>query len=245
MIQKQVTYERLDKLLSRLGYGSRNDVRYWLKEGWVTVQGSVPKSPSERVDVDTVEIEGAPLDHPHGLTIIYHKPLGSVCSHKESGRLVYDDFPARWKERKPAFSCVGRLDKETSGLLFLTDDGQLNHQITSPKYHVPKRYDVYLAEALRGNEAELFAKGTLMLDGDDTPCLPAELIVHDARHVEVVLQEGRYHQVRRMFAAVGNHVEGLARTHVGALSLADLALPAGGYCVIAPEQLLNAILGVK
>ena len=118
--------ERLDKLLSNLGYGARKDVRYWIKEGWITVDGKPAKSPAQKVTADQVLLDEKPLDHPDGLTIMYHKPLDTVCSRKENGRLIYADFPDRWIDRKPPLSAVGRLDKETSGLLIVTDDGQLN-----------------------------------------------------------------------------------------------------------------------
>jgi len=221
--------ERLDRLLSRLGYGSRSDVKVWIRQGLISVDGKTPSSASQKVDASQVLIEGNPMDHPAGLTVIYHKPLGAVCSHRESGRLIYDDFPARWADRKPALSSVGRLDKETSGLLILTDDGQLNHHITSPKNHISRTYAVTLDSPLKGNEADIFARGTLMLKEDDKPCLPAELSIIDEHHISLVLHEGRYHQVRRMFAAVGNHVTELCRTHIGTLSLESTGLAPGEY----------------
>jgi len=221
--------ERLDRLLSRLGYGSRSDVKVWIRQGLISIDGKTPSSASQKVDASQVLIEGQPMDHPAGLTVIYHKPLGAVCSHRESGRLIYDDFPARWVDRKPALSSVGRLDKETSGLLILTDDGQLNHHITSPKNHISRTYAVTLDSPLKGDEADVFASGALMLKEDDKPCLPAELSIIDEHHVSLVLHEGRYHQVRRMFAAVGNHVTGLCRSHIGALSLESTGLTPGEY----------------
>ena len=221
--------ERLDRLLSRLGYGSRSDVKVWIRQGLISVDGKTPSSASQKVDASQVLIEGNPMDHPAGLTVIYHKPLGAVCSHRESGRLIYDDFPARWADRKPALSSVGRLDKETSGLLILTDDGQLNHHITSPKNHISRTYAVTLDSPLKGNEVDIFASGTLMLKEDDKPCLPAELSIIDEHHISLVLHEGRYHQVRRMFAAVGNHVTELCRTHIGTLSLESTGLAPGEY----------------
>ncbi|OIQ00224.1 MAG: 16S rRNA pseudouridine(516) synthase [Zetaproteobacteria bacterium CG2_30_46_52] len=235
--------ERLEKLMSRLGYGSRKDVPYWIKEGWLTVNGEKPTSPSQKVFADEVRLEGEQLDAPDGLSVVYHKPLGVVCSRKEVGRLIYDDLPERWLERKPALSSVGRLDKETSGLLILTDDGNLNHYLTSPKNHISKTYAVTLAEPLQGNEVDLFAAGTLMLEADDKPCLPAELTVTGENTATIVLHEGRYHQVRRMFAAVGNHVASLKRTHTGKLGLEGLGLAAGEYRVIEADDLMALIEG--
>jgi len=234
--------ERLDKLLSRLGYGSRRDVKGWIREGWIEVGGVPASSPAQKACADNVYLEGSPLDHPDGLTVIYHKPTGSVCSHKEQGKLIYEDFPDRWNHRKPALNSVGRLDKETSGLLILTDDGALNHALTSPKRHISKSYVVSLAEALPASVVDTFASGTLMLEEDDRPCLPAELVIIDSNHVRLTLHEGRYHQVRRMFAAVGNHVETLHRSHIGDLDLKQTGLMPGEYRSIRPDELMALII---
>jgi len=243
MQKKGQKKERLEKILANLGYGVRKDVTYWVRAGWVTINGVPAKSASQKVLASEVMLEGKPLDHPYGLTLVYHKPVGAVCSRKEEGRLIYDDFPERWKDRKPALSSVGRLDKDTSGLLILTDDGLLNHQITSPKKHVSRTYRVELAEPLRGEEVVSFASGRLMLDGEDTPCLPAELTINSECEATVVLHEGRYHQVRRMFGALGNRVVALQRTHIGQLSLAAMQLDAGCYESISSELLLQKIHG--
>ncbi len=237
--------ERLDKLLANLGYGARKDVRHWIKAGWITVDGKPAISPAQKVLADQVRLEGKQLDHPDGLTIIYHKPLGAVCSRKENGRLIYADFPTRWIDRKPPLSSVGRLDKDTSGLLIITDDGQLNHQLTSPKRHISKTYAVTLHQPLDGSEVARFASGTLMLEDDDRPCLPAELSIGSETEAELILHEGRYHQVRRMFAAIGNHVTGLKRTHIGALSLQQTGLAAGEYTTTTPAELMCLITADK
>ncbi|HKJ83877.1 MAG TPA: pseudouridine synthase [Mariprofundaceae bacterium] len=233
------TTERVDRLLSRLGYGSRRDVRQWIKQGRITCEGEALRSPSTHVGPDTMRFDGEPLDHPDGITLIYHKPVGATCSHKEHGRLIYDDFPERWQQRNPPLTSIGRLDKDTSGLLILTDDGQLNHTISSPKHHIPKTYQVTLASPLRGDETESFAAGTLLLDSETTPCLPAKLHPLSAKEAELTIHEGRYHQVRRMFVAVGNHVSALHRSHIGRLGLDDL--PPGHYRLMTPHELLKAI----
>ncbi|MDQ6968876.1 MAG: pseudouridine synthase [Mariprofundus sp.] len=234
--------ERLDKMLANLGYGLRKDVRGWIRDGLIEVNGKAATSPAQKVLADQVLLMGDKLDHPNGLTFIYHKPLDAVCSRKEDGRLIYDDFPERWLGRKPPLSSVGRLDKETSGLLIITDDGQLNHQLTSPKKHISKTYAVTLARPLHGDEGDRFGSGKLILEGEEKPCLPAELIIHDDKHVSLILHEGRYHQVRRMFAAVGNHVETLSRSHIGVLSLQDTALAEGQYQTLTAEQLMSMII---
>ncbi len=172
---------------------------------------------------EDVRIDGEPLDPAPGQLLMLHKPVGVTCSTKDQGRLVYDLLPPRFRLRDPLLSTVGRLDRETSGLLLFTDDGALLHRIISPKAELPKVYEATLARPLRGDEADVFASGTLMLESETKPLLPAELTVLDDGRARLVLHEGRYHQVRRMFAAVGNHVETLHRPQVGGLALDALA----------------------
>ena len=213
---------KLVKHIANLGYGSRKQVQWLFREGRVTDADGEVLYADDAVPLDAVRIDGEPLDPPPGLLLMLHKPLGVTCSTKDTGRLVYDLLPPRYRLRDPLLSTVGRLDRETSGLLLLTDDGQLLHRIIAPKSRLPKVYLATLAQDLRGDEAALFAAGTLMLDGEKTPLLPAELDVLDARRARLTLHEGRYHQVRRMFAAVGNHVDALHRERVGGLTLGDL-----------------------
>lgn len=225
---------RLDRLLANMGYGSRKDIQAMIKYGHVTLDGAVLEDAGLHVAVTPdlsrrMRVEGAALDAPPGVVLMMHKPLGVTCSHKEAGPLVYGLLPPRWRQRKPAISTVGRLDKETSGLLLLTDDGALLHRAIAPKSNVAKRYRATLARRLRGDEASALASGKLMLDGDDKPLLPVAMDIvsgspADTPLVDVTLTEGRYHQVRRMFAALGNHVTALHRDRVGGLELpGDLA----------------------
>lgn len=219
---------RLDKLLSSLGYCVRKEVAYLIREGIITHTENLPLKPDTKVLHEDIRFEGEPLDPPQGVVILMNKPVGYVCSHDDGeGRIVYDLLPERWRLRDPKISTVGRLDKDTSGLLLLTDDGALLHCLTSPKHKVPKVYEATLDRPLKGDEAEIFASGTLMLNGEKTPCLPAKLTIIDDTHVTLEIIEGRYHQVRRMFAAVGNHVTALNRTSFGELTLGDLK--EGGY----------------
>jgi 16S rRNA pseudouridine516 synthase len=171
-----------------------------------------------------------------------HKPVDYVCSTREASRLVYELLPERFLARSPVIAPVGRLDRDTSGLLLLTDDGQVNHRITSPRTHLPKTYEAELAHDLRGDEAALFASGTLLLDGEMDPLDPATLEPLDARRARLVLTEGRYHQARRMFAAVGNHVTALHRSAVGHLSLDGLA--PGEWRVLTEDE-VAPFRGVK
>lgn len=214
---------KLVKLIANLGYGSRKQVVALFREGRITdAQGDVLYA-DDTVAHGDVRIDGEALDPPPGLLLILHKPVGYTCSTKDRGRLVYDLLPPRFSARSPLLSTVGRLDRDTSGLLLMTDDGALLHRIVSPKSHLPKVYEATLASELRGDEAERFASGTLMLESEQTPLKPARLQVLSPMHARLTLTEGRYHQVRRMFAAVGNHVETLHRESIGGLSLNGLA----------------------
>ena len=213
---------KLLRHIANLGYGSRRDVQWMFREGRITdAQGEVLYA-DDGVPFDAVRIDGEPLDPPPGLLLMLNKPVGHTCSMKDPGRIVFDLLPPRFRERNPALSTVGRLDRDTSGVLLFTDDGQLLHRIIAPKSKLPKVYLATLADDLRGNEAALFASGTLMLDNEKTPLLPAELEPLDARRARLVLHEGRYHQVRRMFAAIGHHVQALHRERIGGLTLGDL-----------------------
>lgn len=217
---------KLLKLIANLGYGSRKQVTALFREGRITGAGGEVLYADDELDVharhEDVRIDGESLDPPPGLLLMLHKPVGFTCSTKDQGRLVYDLLPPRFRLRDPVLSTVGRLDRDTSGLLLLTDDGSLLHRIISPKSAMPKVYEATLARPLRGDEAAIFAAGTLMLESETKPLLPAELDVLDAQRARLTLHEGRYHQVRRMFAAVGNHVESLHRVSVGGLALGEL-----------------------
>lgn len=213
---------KLVKHIANLGYGSRKEVQWLFREGRITDADGEVLYADDPVNHANIRIDGEPLDPPCGMLLMLNKPTGVTCSTKDPGRVVFDLFPPRYRLRSPALSTVGRLDRDTSGLLLLTDDGQLLHRIIAPKSKLPKVYLATLAQDLRGDEAALFASGTLMLEGEKTPLLPAELEVLDARSARLTLHEGRYHQVRRMFAATGNHVATLHRECIGGLVLADL-----------------------
>ena len=221
---------RLDRLLANLGYGSRREVQGLIAAGRVALDGGTLRDGAAHVTAtadlaDRMTVAGAPLDPPSPLTLVLHKPIGVVCSHREAGRSVYELLPERWRRRTPVLSTIGRLDADTSGLLLLTDDGALLHKIISPRRHVPKRYLASLDRPLTGEEAALFGAGTLMLEGETKPVAPAVLEPISPRSARLTVTEGRYHQVRRMFAATGNHVHSLHREAVGGLELADDLAP--------------------
>ena len=231
---------RLDRLLANMGYGSRREMQMLARNGRIALDGAPLHEIDQRVAVTPefaarITLDGEPLDPLPGLALMLHKPVGVTCSHKEAGPLVYSLLPERWRRRDPVISSVGRLDKETSGLLLLTDDGAWLHRVISPKRHVAKRYLATLDRPLRGDEAKVFASGEMMLDGETKPLLPAQLDIISEREAALTLTEGRYHQVRRMFAAVGNHVVALHRASVGDLSLSNDLAP-GQYRVLDAAQ---------
>jgi 16S rRNA pseudouridine516 synthase len=231
---------RLDRLLANLGYGSRKEVQAMIGVGHVTLDGTRLRDIGHKLPLapdlaERLRVRGAPLDPLAPLTLLLHKPPGVVCSHKEAGRGVFELLPQRWRRRDPVISSIGRLDADTTGLLLLTDDGPLLHRVISPKSRVAKRYHVTLARPLEGHEAAAFAAGALTLESDTTPLAPATLEPLTETTAWLTITEGRYHQVRRMFAAVGNHVAALHRDRIGALDLpADLE--PGAFRIITPAE---------
>jgi len=226
---------KLLKHIAHLGYGSRRQVAAMLRDGRITDADGNELDDDSRIEHERIRLDGEPLDIAPGFVAMLHKPVGYTCSTKDAGRLVHDLLPPRWRAREPAVSTVGRLDRDTSGLLLLTDDGAMLHRIISPRAHVGKTYEAELAQDLRGDEAALFASGTLMLESEKTPLAPAHLDVLAPRRARLVLREGRYHQVRRMFAATGNHVVALHRAAMGVLTLGDL--PSGQWRTLDADDI--------
>ncbi|MBI2496716.1 MAG: rRNA pseudouridine synthase [Opitutae bacterium] len=181
---------RLDQLLANLGYCSRREARAWIQAGRVTVRGTVSDDFGAKADPADVRVDGEPLDHPEGLLLLLHKPVGLVCSHDErEGPSVYSLLPPRWRVRNPPVTSVGRLDKETSGLLLLTDQSGLVHRLTSPKHKVPKVYRATVGADLAPALIPLFASGTLRLKDEPASCAPAELRIISAREAELTLTD--------------------------------------------------------
>lgn len=168
-----------------------------------------------------ITVDGERLDD-ESLLILMNKPSGVVCSHNDAGVLIYSLLPQRWQNRNPKISTIGRLDADTTGAILLSDDGELNHKLTSPKSDVLKVYEATLAQPLRGDEAEIFASGELMLNGENKPLLSAKMEIITPTLVRLEICEGRYHQVKRMFGAVGNRVVALHRVSFGDFSVERL-----------------------
>jgi len=232
---------KLVKHISNLGYGSRKEVSLMFREGRITDAAGEVLYADDVTTHENIRVDEEPLDPESGMILMLHKPAGYTCSTKDKGRLVYDLLPDRFRIRKPVLAPIGRLDKETTGLLLMTDDGDLLHRIISPKNKLPKVYEADLASPLRGDEVELFASGEMMLESENSPLAPAVLQPVSELRVRLTIIEGRYHQIRRMFAAVGNHVVNLHRSEIGGLDLGSL--PAGQYQLL--DQADQAKLFVK
>lgn len=207
---------RLDQMLSAYGYCSRSEARVWVKAGRVRVRGEAAAAADDKAVVTDVLVDGEPVECPEGILALLHKPAGCVCSHEaREGPSVYDLLPARWLRRHPPVTTAGRLDKDTTGVLLITDLGELVQRWTSPKHKVAKIYEVTVDADLRPDLVALFAAGTLMLEDEDKPCLPAKLEILSSREARLELIEGRFHQVKRMFASQGCEVVRLHRSRFG------------------------------
>lgn len=226
---------KLVKLLANLGYGSRKEAQRFIKAGAVTDRDGNILSENDGTPHPDIRFRGEPLDPLFPLTILLNKPDGYTCSSEDPGDTVYDLLPPRFAKRNPGLNPVGRLDKDSTGLLLLTDDGKLLHKIIHPKANCLKVYHATLDRPLEGNEGEIFASGTLELNSETRPLLPAKLEVLGETEALVTLHEGRYHQVRRMFAAVGNHVNELRRISIGGLKLPE-DLAEGEWRVLSRED---------
>lgn len=207
----------------------------FVKEGRVKLGAVVVKRSDQRVDSALITVDDQPLEAPEGLLAMLHKPAGYACTHsEEEGSNIYELLPAHWPERNPAVTSVGRLDKDTSGLLLVTDIGSLVHRFTSPKSDIEKTYLVEVDRDLDAALIEIFAKGDLMLRSEAKPCLPAKLEIVSSKTARLTITEGRYHQVRRMFASQGWQVEKLHRERFGPYELGDLA--EGEWRMLSLEQ---------
>lgn len=214
---------RLDQILANYGYCSRSEAKVWIRNGRVSANGAVAGGAEEKFSPEIILVDGEPIDCPNGVLALLNKPAGYVCSHDPGeGPTIYELLPPRWLKRNPSVTSVGRLDKDTTGVLLVTDIGELVQRWTSPKHKVAKVYDVTVNGDIPAPLVETFAAGTLMLEGEEKPCLPAKLEIVSAREARLELTEGRYHQVKRMFAGAGLEVTRLHRSRFGEYELGDL-----------------------
>jgi 16S rRNA pseudouridine516 synthase len=219
--------DRLDAFLSHQGLGTRSEVRHLVRAGLVSVGGAVCRNQAEQLRGRPVTVRGRIVEcGPEEATLLVHKPLGLACSHDpHEAPLLESLYPADLAHLpiEPA----GRLDRDTSGLLICTTDGQLIHSLTNPKRTIWKRYRIGYRGELSAHAVERCAKG-LVLPDDERPTLPATLELHEPGTASLHLREGRYHQVRRMIGALGGEVTHLHRDRIGALELPADLLP--GFC---------------
>jgi 16S rRNA pseudouridine516 synthase len=217
--------ERLDKLLGHLGFGSRKEIRELVRAGRVAVDGRIAFDPGMQVDPGAQEIavDGETVRYQRHFYVLLHKPAGVITATEDARQAtVLDVLPAELRHRD--LFPVGRLDKDTEGLLLLTTDGELGHRLLSPRWHVPKRYFARLDGPVGEADVAAFAEGVVLDDG--YRCLPAELAILGPGEAAVTIREGKYHQVKRMFEARGRKVLYLKRLSMGPLELGDLPLGA-------------------
>lgn len=232
---------RLDKYLADLGVGTRSEVKKKIRAGVVTVNGVCAVRPEMKLDeaADEVCVGGRKLAYERFSYYLFHKPAGCVCAVRDSvHRTVFYYLP---EEIRGGLFPVGRLDLDTEGLLLLTDDGALSHALLSPARHVKKTYYVRVAGNVTQEDVCLFRQGVDI--GDEKPTLPAELVIlsgGEVSEVELLIAEGRYHQVKRMFAAAGKEVVYLKRIAMGPLVLPEDLKP-GEYRPLTGEE--RAALG--
>lgn len=225
---------RLDRFISHATPLSRAQAQRAIRSGAVTVQGAVSRDPALHLAPDAqVTLEGAALTLSGPRYFMLNKPAGYICATADGAHPTVLDLlqEARTDGLHPA----GRLDIDTTGLVLLSDDGEWSHRVTSPRHDCAKRYRVTLAEDLSADTAERFAEGVL-LKGEKKKTRPAQLESLTSREVILTIQEGKYHQVKRMFAAVGNHVSALHRICIGTVCL-DQALTPGEYRPLTAEEI--------
>ncbi len=234
---------RLDKLLSDLGLGSRRELRDWIRAGRVAVDGTPIRSPEHRLDPEicSVALDGKPLRYRAHHYYMMDKPEGVITATEDPGqKTVLELLPPEL--RRLGLFPVGRLDKDTSGLLILTDDGDFSHRVTSPKSDIWKRYLAEVDGVPDADDVRAFAEGLVL--GDGTRCLPAGLECGGGGLCTVAVQEGKYHQVKRMLASRGKPVKKLRRLSIGALEL-DESLGPGGFRELDQQELCTVFLDRK
>ena len=233
---------RLDKLLANMGYGTRKEVKQLLKQKGVTVDGEVIKDSSMHVNPETQEVSvfGERVVYTEFIYLMMHKPPGVISATEDHvDKTVIDLLDPLAQHFKPF--PVGRLDKDTEGLLLITNDGQLAHNLLSPKKHVPKIYYAKIDGEVTESDIEAFRQGVELDDGYVTK--PGELVILSSgprSEIELTIQEGKFHQVKRMFESVGKKVTYLKRISMGSLVLDD-SLNLGDYRELTEEELNSLI----
>ncbi len=217
---------RLDKYISNATDLSRTDAKRLIKNAVVTIDDVIANNPAQKIGADEiVAIEGSAINRAQSRYFMMNKPAGVVSVTKDHNNPTA--IGLMYEHRSDELQIAGRLDIDTTGLLLITDDGKWNHRLTSPRSDCAKIYAVGLAEPIAADYQEKLATGVL-LDGEKHRCLPASMEQIDDHHLTLSIAEGKYHQVKRMFAALGNHVVSLHRFQVGNICL-DTELEPGDY----------------
>ena len=226
---------RLDKFFSNTGVLSRSQCAKECRAGNITCDGKIIRDPSVNIDPDknAIAYKGEIIEYSKYVYIMMNKPLGYVCSNDEAGELLVFDLLGE-KYAKFELFTVGRLDKNTSGLILITNDGQAAHRALSPKHHVEKKYEITLADPLPEEDRSSLEKGAELADGYVTK--PCQIEMKTNKEGVIIMSEGKYHQIRRMFASVGNKVVELKRTQFGGILLDD-TLEAGKYRDLTPDEI--------
>lgn len=230
---------RVDKLIANMGFATRSEIKKASKKGAVLVNDEVEKNSGRIVDTDTDRVSyfGELIEYKEFIYLLMNKPKGVISATEDffdktvidlllEEHAIFNPFP------------VGRLDKDTTGLLLITNDGELNHRLTSPKKEVPKTYKVSLAHDIEEENYNLTFKKGIKLMPENIITKPATMEVIDSRHCYLTIKEGKYHQVKRMFEKVGNKVMDLERVSFGNLKLPD-DLSQGEYIEIRKEDIVN------
>lgn len=231
--------ERLDKILSNLGYGSRKDIKNLAKSGGIEVNGEVVKDSSIKIDpfASVIKIEGEIVEYREFIYLMMNKPQGVISSTDDfRDKTVIDLISNEYKAFNPF--PVGRLDKDTEGLMVLTNDGQLSHRVLSPKKHVEKLYYAEVEGGVTDDDKRAFGEGVVLDDGYKT--LPAKLEIlysGEVSQIYLTIKEGKFHQVKRMFLSVGKKVIYLKRMAIGGLRL-DESLNIGEYRELTKEEII-------
>ena len=235
--------QRLDRILGETGRWSRKEARTLIRRGRVIVNGETVRAPERKADPERDEItaDGAAIGWRRFCWVMLNKPAGVLTATEDRDRpTVLDLLPEHL--RRQGIAPVGRLDKDTEGLLLLTNDGAAAHRLTSPRHHAEKSYLAAIDGTVDRADIEIFASGITLKDG--TRCLPARLESLGPGRCRVTLREGKYHQVRRMLAARGKPVTGLERVSMGGLRL-DETLPRGGFRLLTEEEIETLRQGTR
>lgn len=228
---------RLDKYLGNMGCGSRKELKILIKKGRASVNGQVEKDPGKHVhpDKDQVEFMGQNIGYKPLVYIMLHKPDGYVSATEDSRERTVLEF-IKGYEHYELFP-VGRLDKDTEGLLILSNDGKMAHNILSPKKHVPKKYYAVIDGKVTEDDIKAFKEGVTLDDGYETMPASLNILKSDTEsEIELTIMEGKFHQVKRMFESVGKKVTYLKRIQMGALKL-DEDLELGDYRELSEDEL--------